>query len=50
MLMAIFGCGGNSAPNPPPEPQGTPPGNYSVVVTVASQANSQQLALSLTVQ
>jgi Abnormal spindle-like microcephaly-assoc'd, ASPM-SPD-2-Hydin/Galactose oxidase, central domain len=50
MLMAIFGCGGNSAPNPPPQPQGTPPGNYSAVVTVSSQANNQQLALSLTVQ
>jgi hypothetical protein len=49
MSAAMSGCGGGSATTPPPPPvNGTPPGTYTLTVTVATSSNlthAQQLTL-----
>lgn len=51
MMIVISSCGGGSS-NPPPNPNqnGTPAGNYTIVVTAKSGTTTQTQNLSLTVK
>jgi hypothetical protein len=51
IVLTCFGCGGSGGGGGgTPAAQGTPPGNYSVVVTATSNGVSQNLTLALTIQ
>jgi hypothetical protein len=48
LLASMVACGGGSSP--PPRPQGTPAGTFTLTVTASSGAASRQLQFTLNVQ